>query len=284
MTCFVVFFELQHEENTMLLDAQQTITKFDKFCNKLPAEETAFSLFPDAWKFKFDKMTQDEIISFLLTIDGRPKMCSNLFNNFSEFNIIEFGPSDGYNTAQLEMNGAKFIKSIESNIEAFLRCLIIKNFLNLNCRFLLGDFLKFFSNNKEIFDLAYASGVIYHLEDPVEFIINCGKMSKNIFIWSLYYDDASINNDKYETKRFLGCEEIVKLGIKFTYYKRSVDDQFLNRSDYQGGIVQCSSWLTLDGIISAVELAGFKVLKTLPDKVGNIPAINLWAKNTNIIE
>ena len=54
------------------------------------------------------------------------------------------------------------ILSIEGNHGAFLRCLIVKNFLGLKSKFLLGDFSNF-DISRDTFDTVVASGVLYHI-------------------------------------------------------------------------------------------------------------------------
>ena len=77
---------------------------------------------------------------------------------------MERGPFEGAHTYVLERAGGDVL-SIEGNHEAFLRCLIVKNFLGLKSTFPLGDF-----SNPNIsgdkFDTVIASGVLYHMEDP----------------------------------------------------------------------------------------------------------------------
>jgi hypothetical protein len=59
------------------------------------------------------------------------------------------------------------VTAIEGNVGAFLRCLLLKNYFNLKSKFLLGDFLKYMAVQTNGPDLMYASGVLYHLTDPV---------------------------------------------------------------------------------------------------------------------
>ena len=62
------------------------------------------------------------------------------------------------------------ILSIGTNTHAFLRCLVLKELLGLNrSRFMLGDFVSYLRTS-ERYDLVIASGVLYHLVNPVETI------------------------------------------------------------------------------------------------------------------
>jgi hypothetical protein len=74
----------------------------------------------------------------------------------------------------LQRMNAKKIVSIEANTRAFLKCLCIKEIFNLDCvKFKLGDFIQFLEKTNSKFDLVFASGVLYHMLEPItEFSIN----------------------------------------------------------------------------------------------------------------
>ncbi len=169
----------------------------DRFITEFPSELNAFQMQKGSWKFDYDILSIEEIIKNIYA-DGRPKFCADTFPGFKDFRIVEVGPSDGYNTAGLEFHGARKIVSVEGNVGAFLRCLIMKNAFNLKTKFLLGDFLQNLHSPETVADLIYASGVLYHLVDPVDFLLRCGEISRNLFIWTFYYDPQVILNHDYE--------------------------------------------------------------------------------------
>jgi SAM-dependent methyltransferase len=260
----------------MTLDATLELS-LPKFVPEVPDDQNAFRLRAGTWKFKFEDMDASELDNFLRTVDGRPRLCSEFFPGYRDFSIVEFGPSDGYNTAQLELYGATDIVSIEANADAFLRCLIMKNARGMKTKFLLGDFLKFMSQSDSAFDLAYASGVLYHLQDPVDFLLQCGRRARHLFVWSLYFDEDAVRSDAYEMRRFGVRETVSRGGEQFVYHQRSVDPQMVTAGNYQGGIEQHANWLTLPDLKRAIELAGFRITRTIADNVGKMPAMNFWA-------
>lgn len=67
--------------------------------------------------------------------------------------ILELGPLEGAHTYQLARLGAKHILAIEANSEAYLKCLVVKEILQIpRCRFLLGDCLIFLQAHHDPFD------------------------------------------------------------------------------------------------------------------------------------
>ncbi len=63
---------------------------------------------------------------------------------------------------------------------------------------MLGDFMSFLrkeaSNNEytqldKTYDIVFASGVLYHMEKPIELLDLISRVSDKIFIWTQYYDE-----------------------------------------------------------------------------------------------
>lgn len=267
---------VHHKAKPAAFDGQFTLD-LPSFVRDYPAEKNGFQLRNGTWKFDFENMGLSEIDEFMRTVDNRPLRCSELFPGFKNFRIAEFGPSDGYNTAQLELHGASNVISFEANVEAFLRCLILKNALSLKAKFMLGDFVEFTSKTTEQFDLAYASGVLYHLLDPLSFLMDCGRIANHLFIWSLYYDDEAISSVPAERERFKGVEQRRVGGEEFTYYTRFVEAGTETMPKYQGAINDRSVWMTIDDIRKAIKLAGFDIIEEVPADLHGLKAMNIWA-------
>ena len=249
----------------------------DRLVTDMPLEANAFALQTGAWKYDYEKLTLDEIIENVKW-DARPRYCAETFSRFNEFDVLEFGPSDGYNTLGLELAGARSITSIEANVNAFLRCLILKNAFQMKAKFLLGDFLKYLDQLKKKTDLVYASGVLYHLVDPIEFLRKCGSISDNLFIWSFYYDAEVISTLDFERSCFTGeTEERIFAGRKFTYHKRYYRPEIVADVKYSGGLLPHANWLTKDDLFAAIELAGYQVKQMYLDTHSKVPAYNILA-------
>jgi len=192
----------------------------DRIVTAAPVEANAFALHKGTWKYDYENLTLDQIIENAKW-DARPRYCAETFPGFKDFDIVEFGPSDGYNTLGLELEGARSITAIEANIAAFQRCLILKNALQMKAKFLLGDFLKYFDPPHRRTDLIFASGVLYNLVDPIDFLVKCSELSDNLFLWSFYYDAQVIAGLDFERLCFSGeTEEKRLLGRTFTYHRR----------------------------------------------------------------
>ncbi len=106
-----------------------------------------------------------------LSEDVRVIWAEQALGNFSNCKILELEPLEGGHSYMFQSRNADKVISIEANKRTFLKCLCIKNILNLDrVAFKLGDFMSFLRNDNSKYDIVFASGVLYHLEEPVELI------------------------------------------------------------------------------------------------------------------
>jgi SAM-dependent methyltransferase len=115
--------------------------------------------------------------------------------------VLDLGPLEGGNAYMLEQLGARSVLAIEANTRAYLKCLIVKEIVGLTrTRFVCGDFVSFLRTNGERFDACIASGVLYHMTNPVELIALIAKATDKVYLWTQYYDDPGPSNSAFELK------------------------------------------------------------------------------------
>jgi hypothetical protein len=72
-----------------------------------------------------------------------------------------------------------------------LKCLVIIEFFYLDQpRFLLGNFERFLRDTQTRFELVVASGVLYHLMDPLLSLLDMMRVTGHIFVWSHFFNDV----------------------------------------------------------------------------------------------
>ena len=156
----------------------QELAKYD---SNEPQDINAFNLFYDEWSTHFEDENGNRLTkgNFKGVNDERLEW---LFSKINVENkkILELGPLEAAHSLLLEKQGAEVL-SIEANLGAFLRCLTIKNQYSLKTKFLLGDFNKL-NLAEQKFDLVLASGVLYHMSDPVSFLKKFSQYSNNLFL------------------------------------------------------------------------------------------------------
>ena len=250
-----------------------------RYCDEIAGPANALKLFAGSWKYDFEKLSPEEIEKVVLR-DGRPGFCESAFGNLVDMSILETGPGDGYLSAGLERRGASNILSIEAGSEAFMRCLVFKNYNQLKTNYQYGDFVRYIAGTEITFDLIFSAGILYHLVDPVGFIRNCSRVSPRLFLWTFYYDEAAIREHRYES-RWFRHEEGLRVnvsGAEYAYHKRVYERAIVDSSRYTGGLFGFAHWLTRSDLLRALENHGYEILKTVEDDHDGVPAINICAQ------
>jgi protein-L-isoaspartate O-methyltransferase len=209
--------------------------------------------------------------------DVRPKWCSEVFPSFRGSRVLELGPADGYNTAALERLGAD-VTAIEGNADAFVRCLILKNALGLKAKFMLGDFTQ--GLGAEAHDTIYASGVLYHLEDPIGFLESIRDKCTNLFLWTHFFEKDAAATIDFERDAFASGEtKERKLGDRtYTYHLKTYNLEHVGLAGYIGGLNRTASWLSKEHLFGVIAQLGYKVLRVQEDRTANqMPAVNIFA-------
>ena len=176
------------------LEPAPTAAPFLRFEQRLPSPQTAVDVFRGRWACDLSKLlgVDGTGINDLFGEDRRPSQAAvSLGENgrIEGWRVLELGPLEAAHTWRLEQLGAGEIIAIEANVEAYLKCLIVKEELQLKrSRFLLGDFVEFLNRTQQSFDLILASGVLYHLSNPLEAIRQIATHASRCFVWTHYYD------------------------------------------------------------------------------------------------
>lgn len=177
---------------------------------------------------------------------------------FDGMHVLELGPLEAIHTHQLGELGAGQIISIEANVEAYLKCLVMKEALGITARFLLGDFAQYLAQTDERFDLVFCSGVLYHMQNPLALIRDMARVSDRCFIWTHYYDPQNCSG---------GPRERIPArldGFAATYFRLDYPDR--DRSTFWGGNKPSSSWMGRSDILSALAHFGFDRVEILAEE------------------
>lgn len=196
--------------------------------------------------------------------DARMKWVDDIFK-VKGLDVLELGPYEGGHTHALEMiHGAKSVTAIEANPRAFLRCLIVKNLFEMSkSRFLLGDFMKYFANDKTRYDLIVASGVLYHMAEPLELLKAIAERSDRVFLWTHYYDEELVQNNNNTNFRFdvSRHRDSEYEGHSFREYCFEYRDG-RDKTGHLGGVEHYAYWLSLNDIITLLKKLGYNHVMT----------------------
>lgn len=231
--------------------------------NEPPYPEAAFKLFDGEWSSRVPGFGFGNAELF---DDVRIKWLESRCGGFAGKRILELGPLEGGHTFMMATRGAAQVTAVESNRRAFVRCLIARNALGFNANFLLGDFQKYLSQCRIQYDLVLASGVLYHMVDPVALLRDIARVGEEVCIWTHYYDAEAINECDNLRGKFSSEPEIEHVGQVVIAKYRQLYLDALNWGGFSGGSVSYSYWLTREGLLACFEALGLTVETAMDQK------------------
>jgi hypothetical protein len=216
---------------------------------------TDLSKFNAAWRGGEAKLVNDPRPGYAARYLG----CDGYLN---EMTVLELGPLEGAHSYQLEQLGAARVLAIESNVEAYLKCLIMKEALGMKrAEFLLGDFNHYLRDCATRFDLVFACGVLYHMEDPLSLICGIARVTDRCLVWTHYFDE------KRDNRR--AAIPAALDGFSGTYYRAEYQDRA--QASFWGGNKPSASWMKREDILTAFRHFGLDEIKIIAEEPDSQP-------------
>lgn len=245
------------------------------FERRAPSVQNAVDIFAGNWASDFqDVLPGIEAGPHRLFADGRARQAADVLGaggRFDGFSVLELGPLEGAHSYLLEGLGAGPVTAVEANASAYLKCLVVKEALGLKTGFLLGDFTEHLKAGAGPYDLIFASGVLYHMPDPLELIRLIARATDRCFVWTQYF----------EARRCPGrTAELASLdGYTATYLRKAYEGR---GAGFWGGNQATASWMSKDDLLGAFAhfgLSDITVIEDQPDHP-NGPAITFAARRS----
>jgi hypothetical protein len=254
----------------------------DLYVTTTPTTQNILELFQGDWSSQLPKqygLTTSPGTAGLFE-DGRVEWTEKVFGSFNNWKILELGPLEGGHSYMFQKRGACKVVAIEANTRAFLKCLCVKEVFNLDkVEFKLGDFMPFLRADNSTYDMVFASGVLYHMEEPVELLKLMAKTANRVFIWTQYYDEKIVKSREDLAPKFSPLTSFEYDGVTYEGATQAYMDA-LEWSGFCGGPKPVSKWLTKDSILKALRHYGFNDIQINFDAPlhQNGPAFALCAK------
>ena len=207
----------------------------DFYVGDPPSYQAAFKLFEGEWSSDVPGYGGGHVRMF---DDDRIKWFAEQCGGFQGKHVLELGPLEGGHTSMIARAGAASVTAIEANKRAFLKCLIVQNALGFKADFMLGDFSQYLEQCEVKFDVIVASGVLYHMSDPVRLLQNAARVANSIGLWTHYYDGQIVRERADLQRRFDKAPRIEQFGSREVQLYKFHYLETLNWKGFCGGSAQ----------------------------------------------
>ena len=197
------------------------------------------------------------------------------WNSIAGKKILEIGPFEGANTKQLIDLQASKVTSIEANREFFLKCLTVKEEFKLQkAEFVYGDCNEIMETpkfrGKNQFDVCVASGVLYHMADPLRFLDLVTSYAPVLYLWT----QVATNYFPKSEWQLINSTRSSPASIRAKVNVYQTKEHF-------GGICKHAMWLHPDDLVIYLSSRGMAVehLDTGSNVSGQF--VEIFARNVN---
>lgn len=232
----------------------------DAYVQEAPSGAAAIEVFGGQWSSRlpppYDKISG----SAELFADARIDWMLEVLGGVRGGRVLELGPLEAGHTYMLDRAGAASITAVEGNTRAFLKCLIVKELFRLErSHFLCGDIQAFLAECHDTYDVCLASGVLYHMRQPVEVLQEMARLSDRLVLWTHYYDPAVL--DEPEVAAHFGPQSSRTVGdLTFTEHHYEYNDA-LAWEGFCGGSAHYANWIERETILESLRRAGFSSIE-----------------------
>lgn len=245
-------------------------TDFKHFFGAVPTDQNALDLFAGEWSSS-PPSDRPDLKAGVTPLFDDPRIAwahhrlmeMGVENGFTGRDVLELGPLEGGHTYLIDRLNAAAVTAVEANARAYLKCLIAKETFRMSARvrFLLGDCLAHLRTVEQTHDIAVASGLLYHLTNPVELLELLARRSNAIFLWTVFYDPDFVAQNPVPGAKFSEQLPMEHAGFKHTVHRFNYGPS-LDWKGFCGGGDIYSYWMEKKEIIAALEHFGFRDFRT----------------------
>lgn len=192
-----------------------------------------------------------------LVDDPRILWMATMLGDVAGKRVLELGPLEGAHSLTLSRLGTKHVDAIEGFEPAFQKCSVIQNLFALrDVTFHHADFRQWLdAYNGPAYDLVVASGVLYHLPNPVEVIRRLADIAPHVFVWTQCADASSPAGPE---------EALTHDGRGYRGRKNHLPAAKASIAGYCAGLDAYSIWLYPEDMLNAFVDAGFAHITNVP--------------------
>lgn len=239
-----------------LIDGRSRATA--SFVRSAPSAQSAVDAVSDTWVSRLSPPLEG-VVGGQAELFDDPRITWG-FDNLGGIKgqtVLELGPLEGAHSYMAQRAGASRVTCVEANTTAFLKCLVVKELLQLDrCAFLCGDVLEYMAANTEDFDLCIACGIMYHMTEPVRMLDLISQRASRLLMWTHVYEDAALQSP-HLARRLEPATEADHDGFRHRVHRyRYASDTRL--AGFCGGTSQYSNWLPREELLRALAHFGWR--------------------------
>jgi hypothetical protein len=244
------------------------VTGYD---DRPPSPQNAIDLIP-GWSSAFPDELGLHAGPLPVFSDKRIAWALERFGDVAGRNVLELGPLEAGHTAILSKAGA-YIDAIEANKLAYIKCLIAKEIMGLqNTKFLLGDFIPWLEQSQKRYDLIVASGVLYHMREPLRLLKALSQRTNSLYLWTTFIAGEDVRPSTLVTFN----------DVQVRLYRHAY-----GRRDYKfcGGPIDHSNWMHRDDILAVLRSLGFANLLVTHEEIiasHQLPTFSVFAERPTL--
>jgi hypothetical protein len=251
---------------------------FVQYDDRLPADQNAIDML-DGWTSAFPNGLEAGRLP--LFADGRIEWGLNEFGPLEGKTVLEIGPLEGMHSYMINQRQPASLLSIEANRLCFLRCLVAKEILGMDrTHFMLGDAMAWMAEREDRYDLLFASGVLYHMAQPVEFLRLASLRTDALFLWTHFYLDEGETAADGWRQALTGRVVVEELeGVPVRCYERSYRHAE-EKSTFCGGPRDRHYWIHRADLLALLAALGFTSIEIMGEETDHIggPCFSLLAR------
>lgn len=226
-----------------------------------PSAQTAVDAVSDAWASRLPPPLQGVSAGHIdLFEDPRITWAFDNIGGVDGRTVLELGPMEAAHSYMAQQAGASHVTCVEANTKAFLKCLVVKELLQLDrCAFLCGDVLEYMAASNEDFDVCIACGILYHMTEPVKMLDLISRRASRLVMWTHVYDDAALSN-RHLAKKLGPATEVEHDGFRHRVHRYDYGVQ-TRLSGFCGGTQPYTNWLPRDELVRALTHFGWSDIR-----------------------
>ncbi|HEY1539263.1 MAG TPA: class I SAM-dependent methyltransferase [Solirubrobacteraceae bacterium] len=245
-----------------------------------PSAQHAVDAVPDTWASRLPApLAEVRTGTAELFQDERMTWAFGNLGGLEDRTVLELGPLEGAHSYMAQQAGARHVTAVEANTTAFLKCLVVKELLDLDrCHFLCGDVLEYMQASTETFDVCVACGILYHSTEPVRMLELISRRATRLVMWTHVFDPVALQR-KHLAKRLGPATELEHAGYRYRAHRHTYGWLDRRLAGFWGGTQPYSNWMPREELLRALEHFGWRDVTIAFDDPTNAngPALALTA-------